>query len=173
MQQFISRFPVLYEQVSAKPKATKFRCFHESTVSVVQNSVCTTIQAGSVDMRYPCSMVHRILSTDWGQYWSPSTPHDNAHDNALHLAPGLGALVISRLRNLNSARVSAMADTKAMKPTLLHAGPISLSVITKGLFFSIALLLVYVCMQKCLFTWDQKAWCGRLQHASIVTTVLS
>lgn len=87
------------------------------------------IHAGSLDMRYPCEMVHQVLSTDWVKSLGLSTPHEDAQN----LAPGLRAVVISRLRYCISARVSAAADTEAITPTVLQAGPISLFIITQGL----------------------------------------
>ena len=87
------------------------------------------IDAGSIDVRYPCNLVHQILSTDWLQFLGFSAPHEDAQN----LAPGLGAIVVTRLRECRSARVNAAVDSEAITPTVLHAGPIRLFVITQGL----------------------------------------
>lgn len=69
------------------------------------------IQAGPLDMRYPCDMIHQILSTEWVRFLGNAAPPADAKK----LVPGLHAVVIKRLKECNSARVSA-ADTEAITP---------------------------------------------------------
>ena len=107
----------------------------DSAVVSLQSTVHSMINAGSIDVRYPCNLVHQILSTDWVRFLGLPAPHDDSQN----LAPGLKAMVVSRLRACNSARVNAAVDTEAITPTVLHAGPISLFVITQGLIPNIGL----------------------------------
>lgn len=99
------------------------------------------IQAGSLDVRYPCTTVNQILSSNWVQFpvsWATDEDEQN-------LIPGLKTCVINSLKEGGSARVSAALVADGATPTVLHAGPMNLCIILDGMVSCSELFILDIC----------------------------